>query len=290
VSRAQEIAAALGNASREGRNWRCRCPIHDGVSLYLRDGRDSLLVWCWAGCKTSAILGELRQRGWLDDRSTESTAMVKFAISHGDHSKPYAKPADTSNVEAALRLWDESIDPRGTLVERYLIGRGLTLPPRRGDGAIHFHPRCPFKSERVPAMVALFRDIRTDEPCGIHRTALLCDGGERDRKRGKAMLGRASGAAIKISPDDEVILGLGITEGIETALAIIGSGWRPVWAAASAGGIAQFPILSGPEELTIFADRDGTGQKAAQECGRRWREADHLVTIHPAPGAHYAWP
>jgi hypothetical protein len=139
-------------------------------------------------------------------------------------------------------------------------------------------------------MVALLRDIRTNEPCGIHRTALLPDGHDRDCVLGKAMLGRASGAAIKISPDDEVTLGLGITEGLETGIAIIGSGWRPIWAAASASGIAQFPLLSGLEELTIFADRDDVGQQAAQKCAQRWRDADRLVTILPAPGAYHAWP
>ena len=35
---AAQIAAALGDASREGRNWRCRCPLHGGCSLLLRDG------------------------------------------------------------------------------------------------------------------------------------------------------------------------------------------------------------------------------------------------------------
>jgi hypothetical protein len=135
-------------------------------------------------------------------------------------------------------------------------------------------------------MIGLLRDIRTDEPCGVHRTALLPDGSDRDRVLGKAMLGRASGAAIKISPDDEVTLGLGITEGIETAVAIILSGWRPVWAAASASGIAQFPVLSGLEELTVFADCDpnGVGQRAAEQCSRRWIESGRLAAIQKVIG------
>jgi len=35
---AAEIAAALGDARREGRAWRCRCPLQGGRSLVLRDG------------------------------------------------------------------------------------------------------------------------------------------------------------------------------------------------------------------------------------------------------------
>jgi hypothetical protein len=32
------IAAALGDARREGGAWRCRCPLHGGRSLVIRDG------------------------------------------------------------------------------------------------------------------------------------------------------------------------------------------------------------------------------------------------------------
>jgi len=205
-------------------------------------------------------------------------------------SRPQIEPADASHIEPALRIWRESVDPRGTLVERYLAYRRLALPAR-GEETIRYHPRCPFQGEKVPAMVALLRDISTDEPCGIHRTALLHDGSDRDRTRGKAMLGRASGAAIKISANDEVTLGLGITEGLETALAVIAIGWRPVWTAASAGAIAHFPVLAGIEELTIFADRDenGAGQRAAQECAHRWHEAGHFVTIRMRVTAGADW-
>ena len=35
---AADIAVALGNARREGRGWRCRCPLHNGRSLTLHNG------------------------------------------------------------------------------------------------------------------------------------------------------------------------------------------------------------------------------------------------------------
>jgi len=60
---AAEIAAALGDARHEGRNWRCICPVHGGGSLTLRDGRDGLLVKCWAGCNSGEVLAELRRLG-----------------------------------------------------------------------------------------------------------------------------------------------------------------------------------------------------------------------------------
>ena len=41
------------------------------------------------------------------------------------------------------------------------------------------------------------------------------------------------------------------------------SGWAPVWAASSAGAISKFPVLSGVECLTIFADCEEVGMNAA---------------------------
>jgi hypothetical protein len=48
---APEIAAALGHASREGRDWRCRCPVHGGHSLTVSDGRNALLVRAGQGAR-----------------------------------------------------------------------------------------------------------------------------------------------------------------------------------------------------------------------------------------------
>ena len=64
--------------------------------------------------------------------------------------------------------------------------------------------------------------------------------------------------------------GLGITEGVEDGLAVLLSGWSPIWAAGSAGAIRRFPILAGIDSLTIFADADSAGLEAAQECEGRW--------------------
>jgi putative DNA primase/helicase len=198
-------------------------------------------------------------------------------------------PGNGQNDDHWRWIWRATEPIAGTIGEIYLAKTRKLPVPSRVDEAIRFHPACPFKGEKVPAMVALLRDIRTDEPCGIHRTALLSDGSDRDRTRGKAMLGRAAGAAIKICPNDELTLGLGLVEGVETGLAIISLGWRQVWAAGSAGAIAQFPILPGIEELTIFADRDGTGQRAARECARRWSEAGCPVTIRTPFGDDGDW-
>jgi hypothetical protein len=54
---AEEIAAALGGR-REGRNWRCRCPLHGGFSLILKDGdAGRVLATCWGGCDRADARG-----------------------------------------------------------------------------------------------------------------------------------------------------------------------------------------------------------------------------------------
>lgn len=278
---AKEIAAALGDATREGHDWRCRCPVHDGVSLTLRDGKEGqLVVKCFAGCEARDVLAAIRRRGLSSGEVRE------------ERPSPSAKhePDKADKISLALATWRQSVDARGSLVERYLAGRALELPANHYD-VLRFHHACPFKGQRVPAMVALFRDVVTDEPCGIHRTPLLPDGSDRNRVLKKAMLGRAGDAAIKLSPDDEVTLGLGLCEGIETGLKIMARGWRPIWACGSTSGMAPFPVLPGIEELTIFADNDanGAGIRAAQQCGERWLEAERLATIRLPRAAGADW-
>jgi len=278
--KAKEVAAALGNPSREGRGWRCRCPIHDGVSLNVADGDGGrLLVTCWADCDSADILAELRHRGLIPGKSGDEPA--EYRPRRHLTERPSDEPA---RVAQAIAIWHQARDPRGTPVERYLAGRSLSLPTDAAE-VIRFHPRCPFKGEAVPAMVSLLRDIATDEPCGVHRTALLPSGEDRDRERGKAMLGRASGAAIKLTPDADVTMGLHIAEGIETALALLALDLRPAWAVCSAIGISRFPVVSGIGALTISVDHDqnGTGDRTARECAAAWHAAGREVRLIRSP-------
>jgi len=131
--------------------------------------------------------------------------------------------------------------------------------------------------------VALMRDIRSNDPTGIHRTFVEADGSGKDagaRDRAKMMLGRSKGSVVKLTPDDHIATGLAIAEGIETALSCMTVGW-PTWACLSSAGIAAFPVLGGIEALTIFADHDQSraGEEAAIECGIRWRDSGAEVCI-----------
>jgi hypothetical protein len=182
----------------------------------------------------------------------------------------------------ARQVWNEAVDAGGTPVERYLASRGLTLPP---GAPISFHPACPRGAERLPAMLAMMSHPLTGEPCGVHRTSLATNGSGKAEGQAKMMLGHAG--VVRLVPDEEVELGLGLAEGIGTSLAVMQEfGWRPVWGATSAGAIAGFPVLLGLEAITVFADADdgGVGLKAATACAKRWSEArlDARIMIAPS--------
>jgi hypothetical protein len=142
-------------------------------------------------------------------------------------------------------------------------------------------------------MLGLMRDLITDEPKAIHRTALRVDGTcKADLPRlgnAKKMLGPVKGAALKLTGDADVIDGLGIAEGIESALTVICADWRPVWACGSAGPIERFPILPGIQSLTIFADADRAGMAAAAACQARWVNAGLECRILAPPQAGADW-
>src|SRR5262249_20355986 len=138
-----------------------------------------------------------------------------YGASRPTRSARVSLPGPTPRIDEperrrrALTIWREAHDPRGTIAEQYLASeRRLQLPDEIAGEVIRFHPA-------IRAMIALLRDIITNEPCGIHRTFLDSAG----RKLGRKMLGRAKGAAIKLNADENVTLGLTIGEGIETCIA-----------------------------------------------------------------------
>ncbi len=154
---------------------------------------------------------------------------------------PEGAPADDeARIARAVEIWEQGRDPAGTVVERYLAGRGLALPERAVD-VLRFHPRCPWKDDPdgptiyVPAMVAAMRAVVGDRITAVHRTRLTDDGA----KIGRKMLGPARGAAVKLDPDEEVTTALAVGEGIETCLAARQLGIRPAWAMTSTGNLAR---------------------------------------------------
>ena len=188
---------------------------------------------------------------------------------------------DEARTEKALKIWSQSRPLRGTLAEHYLRLRGIEVPNEARE-VLRFHAECPFDGRTVPALVALVRDIVTDEPVAIHRTALTEDGRKLDRPR---VLGPKNGGAIKLSPISSIGSELAIGEGIETTLSARPLGIDiPAWSLCDVGGLSQFPVLPSlatVERLTILADNDASkaGQNAAAKTKARWEAARRCVRV-----------
>jgi hypothetical protein len=192
-----------------------------------------------------------------------------------DRRRPPAFHPDEGSREqkigGALSLWGEGVDPRGTLVEIYLRSRRLDLDADVAGRVLRWHAR-------TGALIALFRNIETDEPQAVSRTFLDREG----RKLGRKFLGPVGGAAIKLDADENVLGGLNIGEGAETCQAARQLGLRPAWALGSVGAVAAFPALSGVECLTLLAENDEASRHAVEACARRWHDAGREVLIDRA--------
>jgi hypothetical protein len=268
----RDLAAIVGQTAhlhREAKLYAGCCPFHaektPSFFVYPKDNH----FHCF-GCGAHGDAVDFVMHAY---RLSFHEAVAKLAGLQVSTFTPAERPqqhSDNRNASLAEKIWRDSTFPAGTLIEDYLHSRRLELPE---EPVIRFHPQCPCGSkDRMPAMIALMSDPETNEPRGIHRTFLRADG---SGKVSKMMLGPAG--VIRLC--ERITNGLGLAEGIETALAVAQRvGWGPCWAAGSAGGIRSFPVLP-MTTLNIFADHDesGAGLKAARECAQRWAQAARVT-------------
>lgn len=252
----------LDPSKRNGYHIVCLSPRDDALQV-----RDDVDVWCglprW---------DERERRQELDPHELARQERIR-------EQQRLAREAEAAiKAERVRRIWDEAErDPRGTLVERYLNQhRKLDLPASVCGHAVRFYPRGPWENERAPLMLCSLRDLHTNEIVGLHRTRLDPD---TACKIGRKMLGRAGGAAIKLTADSEVTMGLALAEGVESGLAGMALGLVPMWATGSVGGIAAFPVLSGIEALTVCAETGAASELAVQQVGERWTAAGREVDV-----------
>ena len=202
-------------------------------------------------------------------------------LRNGHHSsRPASRPAprqtvdddgdDEKRIEQALAIWCDARPLRGTLAEKYLRSRCIEVPGEALE-VLRFHPRCPWGIGTRPAMVALVRDIITDEPTGIHRTALSADGSKlaaqgsrpesRRRDQAVALDGRQQRTPDRRRHRDHAV-------GIDPRL------WPPAWSVIDAGEMSRFPgaaLVSRGSPSSVDNDVKGAGERAAAETRRDGR-------------------
>ncbi|OXJ36017.1 hypothetical protein CFB82_12320 [Burkholderia sp. HI2714] len=159
----------------------------------------------------------------------------------------------------------------------YLNARHCRIPPPDGD--LRWHPSLKHPADYAgPALVGLVTHAVTREPMTLHKTWIRTDGRKAEVDPPRLLLGghRKAGGVIRLWPDEAVTCGLGIAEGIETALSLA-HGYAPVWACIDAGNLQALPVLAEIESLIIAVDDDPAGKTAAAACAQRWSDAGREV-------------
>lgn len=271
--------ALLPKGRRQGRYWLCGDVLGTpGRSLYVR------LSGPRAGHWTDSATGEygdlfdligLNRR--LDFRATLAEARVLLSLPVLSE-RPADPPAPPGSSEAARRLFAASMPVRGTLVERYLRGRGIVLPPE--FSALRFHPRCFYRApsgrQIWPAMIAAVTDL-DGALTGLHRTWLDPSGGKAPVDQPRRAMGHLLGNAVRFGVARDV---LAAAEGIETALSLKTiRPTLPVVAALSAAHLAALTLPPTLRRLYVARDNDAAGFRAVERLRDRFHGASFDLRV-----------
>lgn len=274
-----------------------QCPMHaskgDGLRLFkdfLKTGgcvcntcgtfRDGFASIAWVnGWTRKDAVREVAK--WLDGDSVMAApiqAPKVFQVREKDPKKIMAKMRDVLVATKSIKK---------SAAQKYLENRGIwanNLPE-----TIRFHPALSYwdKDSRkelgpFPAIVAPLKD-KDGRIVALHRIYITAEGEKAPVPNAKKLMetpGSIAGAAIKLFPADEEILGVG--EGIETMLAVRAITRMPVWACFSAVLLEQVHIPANVKHVVIWADLDksGRGSQAASALLERLKaEGRDDVTV-----------
>lgn len=271
---AEEVARRHGGY-RSGSGWICHCPVaahgrgrgDRNPSLSVADGRQGLLVKCFAGCNALDVLAAL---GWTHRG---------YGAPWSRRPGPNADAGAVANTARALSIWEKRQPPAGTVVESYWSWRGIngTVPPSIGFASELWHAA---SGQNLPAMVAAVQDV-AGRVMGIHRTYLRAGGrGKADVSPAKMALGLIAGGAVRVGPAAaELVVG----EGIESSASAGELMCLPAWAALSTSGMRALMLPETVKTLWIAADPDGPGMAAAYALAERAKEEGRRVIIARPP-------
>jgi hypothetical protein len=266
---AATVAKALGGTCTS-QGWLCHCPvighgrrrgdIHPSLSV--ADGNRRLLVYCHAGCDPRDVLDAIRARGLLQPHPERTLKRVPDI------------PLEQDAARGVQTLWMSATSPDGTVVETYIRRRGILIPI---PAAVRVGPG--------PAMVVAVRDLDR-KVIAVQRTLLTSDGLKASVERPRITTGKLGNGAVQLAEPSDV---LGLSEGVEDALAAFQETGIPTWAALGAGRMSNVVIPLGVRVLHIFADQDEAGKKAAYATAQDHVGAGRTVFVRFPPNDHKDW-
>ena len=272
----------LSNGHRSGNYWLVgNVQNEKGRSLYVRlrgaaSGPQAAGKWADAATgEHGDLLDLIRLQGnhhMLKDAMEEARKFL--ALPRPEYMAPVphrtsAIRTDDEVVAAAHRLFNSGRPIGGTLAEKYLSGRGITVPVQ---SSLRFHPNVYYRDDdgNRSAHPALLAAVHDNDGKFMAVNRIWVDrggGGLATIKTPKKALGHLLGNAVRFGhPRDILIVG----EGVETILSLKTA--RPdlaMAAALSANHLAAFIPPSHIKLLITARDNDEAGKNAALALSER---------------------
>jgi hypothetical protein len=163
-------------------------------------------VWNCRGCAKGGDVIALVQHATGVTFTEAIAELTGETITTNRRSSPRAPdppPADDAerNRRSALRIFDGAGPIAGSLAERYLAGRSIDIEQLFDvDDVLRCAPSCRFGNERLPCLVALVRNVLSNEPVAIQRTALDSNAEKIGRLSLGAKAVRSRSGPTKLSP------------------------------------------------------------------------------------------
>ncbi|MDD2719840.1 MAG: primase-helicase zinc-binding domain-containing protein [Gallionella sp.] len=279
------------------------CPVHggvDGFRLFKNFDETGGGVCNTCGIQHDGYALLMWANGW--DFKTTHSAIHDMLL--GDRANQYRPPVAPTQVvkkekevdvqairDSLNHVWKHSIplsSSEARPARMYLANRGIRqIDYRKIDSnMIRFSPSLEYYEEgkllnKYPAIVTMVCDS-DGRPSTVHRTYITDNGTKAPIPSPKKMMRHCADnlfGAMRIAVQGNGKV-LAVTEGIETALAVMGVFNVPVWAAGNAYLLENFVPPQGVD-VVIYADKDrpsrqhpdGHGLSAAKLLLKRlWKE------------------
>ena len=280
----------LSNGHRCGRYWSVGdVQNNSGRSLFVRltgpsYGRGAAGHWIdMATGEHGDLIDLLRlNRGLssLGDALDEARRVLSLPRTGPIHSEPVPRNSSL----AAQRLFAMGRPVPGTLAERYLRSRGITVP--LDCDALRFHPRIYCgelgPTAALPGLLAAVTDL-SGSVTAVQRTWLDPDRADKARlKEPRRSLGDQLGHGVRFGQATDVLLA---GEGLETVLSVRSALPRmPAVAGLSANHLGALLLPKRLRRLYVARDRDRDGEGAAERL-RAAAEAQGCEAIDFVPRA-----
>jgi putative DNA primase/helicase len=285
AERIENVIAERGILLKGNDKSRCGpCPVCGGTDRFWINTKKQ--AW---GCRKCDIGGDvIALVEHLDgvDFKTAVTTLTRDGPRPAPAAVEPTSGGKDEKSEYALQIWRDiwrnAKTAAGTLVEVYLRSRGITIPPPPSS---RFAPRLFHRSKTGtvtywPGMVALVQRGADGAPIAVHRTYLSPAGSKAPVDEVKKALAPTAGGAVRLAPATDFLM---VGEGIETCLAAMQATGLPAWAALSTSGLKKLDLPEHVRRITILADGDEDGERAAHRAGARWLAEGREVRIARPP-------